>query len=356
MAWIAGLAVVALVLAGWRKTARAQPKRPRSPSETPRRVPYQVAEAVAPPYQPAGPLRRVWAVVASSGLALVIGAMHRHRHGVQPGVDRHHAHRPAQAVTDRRAVAVAGHTGDVGDGRGGARPPTIPACGRRALGALERLGRARRRPRSPSPLADPDAGVRRRAAEIAARHPGVDLSPALGRRRRRRWWRWRRGRAASTRSSATACSPRSIGLAGGAGAGREPLVREAAVAALGAIGDDRGLDAILAATTDRPAIRRRAVLALAPFVDPDHPRAAEVAAALERARRRPRLAGPPGRRGPRPTHPDADPSADRRRHQHSAWTITRMVSEGVAVDVGVAGLEAEALVEAVGAPRATGGW
>jgi len=68
-----------------------------------------------------------------------------------------------------------------------------------------------------------------------------------------------------------------IGLAGGA---PDPLVREAAVAALGAIGDDRGLDAILAATGDRPAIRRRAVLALAPFVAPDHERATDVAAAL----------------------------------------------------------------------------
>ena len=65
--------------------------------------------------------------------------------------------------------------------------------------------------------------------------------------------------------------------------GDDPLVREAAVAALGAIGDDRGLDAILAATGDRPAIRRRAVLALAPFVAPDHPRGDEVAAALARA-------------------------------------------------------------------------
>ena len=75
MAWIAGVAVVALLLAGWRKTARAQPKRPRSPYETPRRVPYQVTEAVAPPYHAAGLLRRVWAIVASSGLALVIGAI-----------------------------------------------------------------------------------------------------------------------------------------------------------------------------------------------------------------------------------------------------------------------------------------
>ncbi len=48
----------------------------------------------------------------------------------------------------------------------------------------------------------------------------------------------------------------------------DPLVREAAVAALGAIGDARGLPAILAGCVDKPAIRRRAVLALAPFEGP----------------------------------------------------------------------------------------
>ena len=57
----------------------------------------------------------------------------------------------------------------------------------------------------------------------------------------------------------------------------DPLVREAAVAALGAIGDPTSLDAVLAATRDRPAIRRRAVLALAAFDGP------EVEAAIERA-------------------------------------------------------------------------
>ncbi|MDQ6727535.1 MAG: HEAT repeat domain-containing protein, partial [Actinomycetota bacterium] len=49
----------------------------------------------------------------------------------------------------------------------------------------------------------------------------------------------------------------------------DPLCREAAVAALGAIGDEAGLPAILAATRDRPAIRRRAVIALAPFTGRD---------------------------------------------------------------------------------------
>ena len=49
----------------------------------------------------------------------------------------------------------------------------------------------------------------------------------------------------------------------------EPLCREAAAAALGAIGDVRGLPAILRACTDKPAVRRRAVLALAPFDGPE---------------------------------------------------------------------------------------
>lgn len=49
----------------------------------------------------------------------------------------------------------------------------------------------------------------------------------------------------------------------------DPLVRESAVAALGAIGDAHGLPAIVAACEDRPAIRRRAVLALAPFDGPE---------------------------------------------------------------------------------------
>jgi HEAT repeat protein len=45
----------------------------------------------------------------------------------------------------------------------------------------------------------------------------------------------------------------------------DALAREAAVAALGALGDPAGLDAILRACTDKPAVRRRAVLALAPY-------------------------------------------------------------------------------------------
>ena len=50
---------------------------------------------------------------------------------------------------------------------------------------------------------------------------------------------------------------------------KEAVVREACAAALGSLGDERGLPAILAACEDKPAVRRRAVLALAPFEGED---------------------------------------------------------------------------------------
>ena len=75
MAWIAGLAIAALVLAGWRKTARAQPKSPRDPLRPPKRVPHEVVHVIAQPYRRAGVLRRIWAAVAGTGLTLVAGAV-----------------------------------------------------------------------------------------------------------------------------------------------------------------------------------------------------------------------------------------------------------------------------------------
>ena len=53
--------------------------------------------------------------------------------------------------------------------------------------------------------------------------------------------------------------------------------RESAVAALGAIGDDRAREAILAALDDKPPVRRRAIVALSNFEGPD------IDAALEKA-------------------------------------------------------------------------
>lgn len=58
-------------------------------------------------------------------------------------------------------------------------------------------------------------------------------------------------------------------LISAAGSHDEAVVREASAAALGSLGDERGLPAILAACNDKPAVRRRAVLALAPFSGDD---------------------------------------------------------------------------------------
>ena len=50
---------------------------------------------------------------------------------------------------------------------------------------------------------------------------------------------------------------------------RDTRCREAAVAALGAIGDPRGLSAVLGSLDDKPTVQRRAAVALAAFVGPE---------------------------------------------------------------------------------------
>jgi len=66
-------------------------------------------------------------------------------------------------------------------------------------------------------------------------------------------------------------------LCGVARAHDDARCRESAVAALGAIGDDRGRTAVLSALEDKAPVRRRAIVALANFEGPD------VEAALARA-------------------------------------------------------------------------
>ncbi len=175
------------------------------------------------------------------------------------------------STPDRRAVAVAGHTGDVATARAGcgSADPAVRAI---ALGALERLGDLDDDTLN-SALRDPDVAVRRRAAELAASHRSVDLLVGLHDSDDRvvEVASWACGEHESSRD---AIVERLIELARSA---PEPLVRESAVAALGAIGDERGLAAIISACDDKPAVRRRAVLALAPF-DGE-----EVDATIERA-------------------------------------------------------------------------
>jgi HEAT repeat protein len=172
----------------------------------------------------------------------------------------------------RREVAIAGHIGDGDVARRGliSSDPAVRATG---LGALERLGELADHTIADVLRNDPDSTVRRRAAEIAAAHTDVDLVAALHDDDPTvvEVAAWACGEHESARDAVV---ERLIALSGGAD---DALVREAAVAALGAIGDERGVAAIIVATSDKPAVRRRAVLALAPFDGPD------VDAAIERA-------------------------------------------------------------------------
>jgi HEAT repeat protein len=178
--------------------------------------------------------------------------------------------------TRRRDVALAGHTGDEASARAALLDPA-PDVRATALGALARLGRL-----SLDDVRgcgeDPDAQVRARAAEVAAGFGDAALELLLG------WLRDGDARVVEAACfalgelGAAARATAAVGALSRVGTDHaDPLCREAAVAALGAIGDLAALPAILAATEDKPAVRRRAVLALAPF------EGAAVDAALQRA-------------------------------------------------------------------------
>lgn len=165
-----------------------------------------------------------------------------------------------------REVVLAGHRGDVAHARralgaGSARVREV------ALQALARCG-VLTPDQIEGGLHDDDARVRRRAAELAATHPAVSLLDALADPDPTvvEVAAWSCGEQIEHRE---APDPDVVArLAELATDAAEPLVREAAAAALGAIGDPAGLPAILRACEDKPHIRRRAVLALAPFDDP----------------------------------------------------------------------------------------
>lgn len=174
--------------------------------------------------------------------------------------------RVAEAAARRRAVAIAGHQGDAARARAGLADEDggVRAT---AIGALERLGEL-----GPddldAALGDPDAAVRRRAVEACAARPGdqlpsllpvlADDDPALVEV------------AAWASGERQPPEPGVVGVLARLVEGHpDALVREAAVAALGSIGDEDGRAAILAALGDKATVRRRAVLALAPFEGPD---------------------------------------------------------------------------------------
>lgn len=138
-----------------------------------------------------------------------------------------------------------------------------------AVGGLSSLGAATSAEMTTASK-DVDRSVRHRVAQLGARDTSVEVAVLLD--------LLRDGEFAVAETAAWALGERFEGRTGDAldpvvldalcvAAADHPhqMVRESCVAALGAIGDDRGLPAILRGCRDKPAVRRRAVLALAPF-------------------------------------------------------------------------------------------
>ena len=139
-----------------------------------------------------------------------------------------------------------------------------------ALGALARAGEHGRATTAwRAALADPAPAVRRRAADLAPSlgAPARPLLPLLADDDVTviEAAAWALGELGTVAVSAGAV----FALSTVARQHVDPLAREAAVAALGSLSDPAGLPALLAACRDKPAVRRRAVLALAPFDGPD---------------------------------------------------------------------------------------
>lgn len=192
-----------------------------------------------------------------------------------PGISR----TLAETASRRQQVVVAGHVGDAATARRHLDDPA-PLVRSSALRALHRLDELTANDLITA-LCDQDPTVRRTAAEVTAT--------------------WRPDAAGTGAESVSLLPllrdpvPEVVEMAAWASGERPPehglveelsrltashqdaLVREAAVAALGAVGDEAGLPAILTATTDKATVRRRAVIALAPFDGDD------VTAALHQA-------------------------------------------------------------------------
>jgi HEAT repeat protein len=179
----------------------------------------------------------------------------------------HAAGRRATALRRRRVIA-AGHRDDPGLARA-ALDDTDPGVQAAAVGALARLGQLSVTDITEL-LARTSVEVRRRASDAArdVRGPGsrstlvdallgaLDDPDALVVVHAAWFMGERRSRPAVAALVSTATTHEDV------------RCREAAVAALGAIGDPEGLPAVIAALDDKPTVRRRATVALAGFDDP----------------------------------------------------------------------------------------
>ena len=187
----------------------------------------------------------------------------------------------ADAMTRRRAAAMAGHRGDRARARAYLDDDEA-AVRASALRALERAGGLDARLLAAA-LEDPAPAVRITALELAASRDDVAVGAAAARlddpdQRVVEAAAWTCGEKVSAVGADPADpAPVVAALTRVARSHADPLCRESAVAALGAIAHPGGLAAVLAGLDDRPEVRRRAVIALAPFDGP------EVEAALARA-------------------------------------------------------------------------
>ena len=216
-----------------------------------------------------------WLRMSTQGEERLGAAMGPH----QPATDD-----PATQVARLRRAVLAGHRRD----RGAAlwlRRDDDPAVRAAALGALERMG-ALDVPTVLDALADDEAGVRRRGCTVAghvlgggaaAGHvpdaggpsPGAltqelarillhDTEPSVVESAA-----WALGEAPHGGGTEALDALMSV-----AAEHDDPLCREAAVAALGSVGDQRALSSVVRALADKPAVRRRAAVALAAFDGP----------------------------------------------------------------------------------------
>lgn len=135
-------------------------------------------------------------------------------------------------------------------------------------------------------LTDSDASVRHDAAEIAGRHPRAAalLQAHLGRMLNiDEDAHCREAAAFALGESADASAAHALVAA--LGDETSPLVREAIAGALGALGQPSTVGTVIALTSgEKPAVRRRAVVALAAFDDAGADAAIETAAASDRDR------------------------------------------------------------------------
>jgi HEAT repeat protein len=127
-------------------------------------------------------------------------------------------------------------------------------------------------------ISDHDARVRRRAADLAPQLQNADVTiPALTELLDDREVTVVTSAAWALGEQRTVPDATIDALAHTTTTHKDPRAREAAVAALGALGHQGGLPAILKACDDKPAVRRRAVLALSAYEGP------QVDVALQRA-------------------------------------------------------------------------